>query len=100
MDRHLIADLEQCIVGNTAFKFLFCDLVLEAINQCRTRLTVDDVPHLGLAEFTLDAHRIVIVRMHLHREIILRIDEFDEQREIREPLRMFTEDSLAGFIKI
>lgn len=77
MDRHLIADLEQGVIGNALFEFFFRDGVLEAVDQRGARLTVDDVPHLRLAVFALDTHRVVVVRMDLHREVVLGIDELD-----------------------
>ena len=66
VDRHLIADLEQGVIGNALFEFFFRDGVLEAVDQRGARLAVDDVPHLRLAVFALDAHRVVVVRMDLH----------------------------------
>ena len=74
--------------------------MLEAVDQRSTRLTVDDVPHLRLAVFAFDAHRVIVVGMDLHREVVLGIDELDEQREVRELLRVLAEDSRARFIEV
>ncbi len=67
-------------VGNALFVFLFCYVVLESGIQITSRLGIDDIPHLGLAEFVVYALCHLIVRMNLNAQVFLCIDEFYEQR--------------------
>ena len=76
--RHLPHLVQQRVVFDTLREFLTRDFLLKAIDELRVRRGLDDVPHLRLARLTLDALRILVIRMHLHREVVVGIDELDE----------------------
>ena len=55
----------------------------EAVDQIRAGSGVHDVPHFALAELSVFMLFCVgIVRMHLHRKVGGRINEFDENRKL------------------
>ncbi len=61
---------------HSLLEFLPGNLVVKAIEKARPLLRVHDVPHLRLAGLTLDPLGICVVGVHLHGEVVLRIDDF------------------------
>ena len=45
-------------------------------------LRVNDVPHLGLAVLSLDPQCVFVVRVHLHGQVILRVYQLYQYREV------------------
>ena len=74
---------ERVFLDGTA-EFLLGDIAGKAVEQLRARLGIHNVPHFRLAVFALMRKRIRIVRMHLHGEIVMRVNELDEHREALE----------------
>ena len=74
-------DLEQRTVLDAAGQFLPRDGAGEAVEQLRARRAVDDDPHLRFAPAVLHPRGVLIVRMHLHRQALFRVDQLDHQRE-------------------
>ena len=56
--------------------------LLEAGVNPGAYVAFDDIPHLGLTRTTVALHGQLIVGMNLHREVLARVDELDEQREL------------------
>ena len=79
--------IEQRAVRDAARELLLCDRLTETIEKGCARLRIDDVPHLRLAVLAFGTHGVGVVRMHLHGEIVPRVDELDEQREVGKTLR-------------
>ena len=83
-----VDNLHQRSICNPAAELLLADLSPKAIDQLSAFLRIENIPRLRFAKFLLDAARIGVVRMHLNRQVILCIDEFDQDREISKLLRM------------
>ena len=82
LHRHMTYDLKECIVRYAPAKFIFCDRMRKTVENLCPRGGIDDVPELRLAVLPLHAQGIVILGMYLHGEIVMRINQLDEQREI------------------
>ena len=82
LHRYMTYDLKECVVRYAPAKFIFCDRMRKTVENLRPRGGIDDVPELRLAVLPFHAQGIVIARMHLHREIVVCIDQLDEEREI------------------
>ena len=100
MHRDIVCHFKQSIVLDTVCEFLAGYLMLKAVEQLCAFLAVNDIPHLGLAVFALDAQCILVVRVNLNGEIVLCVDEFYEDREILEALTILAEHLFALFFDI
>ena len=56
--------------------------LLEAGVNPGAYVALDDIPHLGLTRTTVALHGQLIVGMNLYAEVLARVDELDEQREL------------------
>lgn len=66
------------------FRIAFARYVpIESQVKLGSRIAVQDVPHFGFAVTAVPFRRQGVVRMHLHREFVLRIDVFDQQRKLQ-----------------
>ena len=65
-------------VLNVRGKFLGGHFAFKAADQLRTRLCVQNVPHLGLAGALVVLLRIGVVGMHLQRKAVARVDQLDQ----------------------
>ena len=92
---NIVCDLEQRIVRYPFGELLFAYLVLEAVQQLCALVAVNDIPHLGLAVLALDPLCVLVVRVYLDREIVLRIDKLYKYREELEPVAVRAENALA-----
>ena len=64
--------------------------------MCAARLGYD-VPHLGLALHPVALPRQTVVGMYLNRQVLARIDEFDQQRKlVAEPFEIVPSDQLRA----
>ena len=72
-------------------EFLSRELLCNAADHLRTLRRVENVPHLGLARVTLHTARIIVVRMHLHGEVLRGVDELNEDRHVRASARACAE---------
>ena len=97
MDRHLIADIQQCIILNALPELLLADFMLKTIQQAGPRLTIHYVPHFRLAVFALNTQCIVVIGMNLHRQIALGINELYEQGKIGERCRFASQHIMSLF---
>ena len=68
--------------GNHLLIPLGSDLLTQACIDFGSRLSIDNIPHLTLSVTAMTLHGKFIVGMNLHREVLVRIDEFDEQWEM------------------
>ena len=73
--------LIQCSSFNSFPKNFLGHLVLKAINQVCTFVSVHNVPHLGLTVVAFVLSCICIIGMNLNRQIFLCIDEFHQYRQ-------------------
>ena len=59
-----------------------CAVLLESVDQPRIASGIQHIPHLGLAQLAVFVLlRIGVGGMHLHRQVFLGVDEFDEDRQ-------------------
>ena len=81
---HMVEHLWQRVVLNGGFECFLADLLLKAIDQLGAGGCVQYIPHLGLAEFVLHTAGIVVIRVHLNRQVVLGINQLNEHRKIGE----------------
>ena len=81
LDRILLQHLADGVILHPLPILILGDAGFEAAIELRLRECVHDIPHLRLAEATVTFHRQLVVRMHLHGEVMRGIDELHQQRE-------------------
>ena len=89
--RHIVRDLQQSVVSDPLRELFLAYLVLETVEQFSALVTVNHIPHLGLAVLALDPHRVVVVGVYLHRKVVLCIYQLYQYREILEPLTVLAQ---------
>ena len=67
----LCKNFTDCAVGYSLFVFLWCYLLLEACIEIGARFRIEDIPHLGFAEFVVLSLCHLIIRMHLNGEVFV-----------------------------
>ena len=82
MNFNLVQNFQKGLILNSLLKLLLGNFTGKSIIQAGTFLAVHDIPHLRLAILTFILHGILIIRMYLDRQIILRINKFDQQRKL------------------
>ena len=82
MHGHGVQNFRQGVILDALREFLLGNFMVKAVVEERPRLTVQHVPHLGLAILVLVFQRVVVGGMHLNRQIVLRIDEFCQDWEL------------------
>ncbi len=92
-------DVQEHVLLDAAAALLSRDLLLETVDDLRPRLSIEDVPHLHLAVLALVLEGVAVVGMHLHREIVVRVDELDQKREIRIARTVRAERSVRPFAR-
>ncbi len=75
-------DLRHGVVRHAGLVFVGRHGACETRAQACAGRGIDHVPHLGLALRAVAAPGKRIVRVHLDREVLARVDELDEQREL------------------
>ena len=81
MNSNLLQMLVQCSGLNRLSKdFLSC-LMLKAVYKTCTLISINDIPHLGLAIVTFVFSCIFIIGMNLNRQVLFGIDEFHQYRQ-------------------
>ena len=93
--RNAVADLEDRAVFDALAQFHLRDVAVYAVNHRRPRLRVHYVPKLRLAVLVFFPERALVVGMDLDREILRRVDQLDQQREVCDPRRMGAGDAVA-----
>ena len=92
--RHAPHHIEQAAVRNPLMKLRPRNLPRKSVDDLSPRRSICDVPHLCFTVLARRTQRIVVIRMYLHRQIVMRIDEFDEQRKIGKARRIPAEHLL------
>ncbi len=54
---------------------------VQAADDARVGQGIDDIPHLGLAQGSVEPHGQLVVGVNLHRQVVARIDELEQERE-------------------
>ena len=93
--RNAVADVEDGAVLNALAHLHFRQTAVHTVNHRRPRLRVHHVPQLRLPVLVLFPERALIVGMDLDRKILRRVDQLDQQREIRDPRRVGAGDAVA-----
>ena len=73
--------LKERAVGHATVKLGLRQAAIESCADDCSRLGLQDIPHLVLAHAAVAAHRHLVARVHLHREVATGVDQLDEQRE-------------------
>ena len=81
MNRNRQKQVENRAVFDGLPEFLAVSVALYAEIQERTGFGIQDVPHLGFSGFAFHTPGILVIRVHLDRQRLLRIDELDQHRE-------------------
>ena len=75
-------DLGDAAVLNALLVLVGGDLLFEAGIEVGTRVSLDDIPHLGLAHLAMLALGHLVVGMHLDAQVALGIDELDQEGQL------------------
>ena len=81
LDLNPVADIHHCVALSGFFELLNGNIAVKAENKLCVRLTVENVPRLGLSEFALNPHCIFVVGMNLNRKISFGVDKLYKQRK-------------------
>ena len=92
LHRNFVEHLRQRIIPDPLCELLPADLPLEPVIEEGSRPGFHHIPHLGLPVLAFIFQRIPVVRVDLDRQVLLRVDELDEHREIPESPAVFPED--------
>ena len=66
----------------SVIEFLSGNLTVESAVHLRTRLGIHDIPYLRLAERVISFRSDLVIRMNLHRQFVVNIQELDQKREL------------------
>ena len=84
LDRHCIEHLEERILLDPPGKFLAGNLLLESVIEESSLLRVENIPHLCFAVLALVLQCKTVARMDLDRQVVLRVNELGQDRELAE----------------
>ena len=88
-------------VFNTSSQNLRGNIPAQAVNQLRALCRIQHIPHLRLAPLPIFVDCGICVRgMHLHRQILFRVDELDKNGQIPSAVRMGTKKFRVRFQNI
>ena len=68
--------------GGQLFVVFGGDALLQTGIDLGAYIALDDIPHLGLAGTAVTLHGQLVIGMHLHTEVLTRVDELDQQGEL------------------
>ena len=89
------------IVSNHLRIFFGSNLLTQARTQmCLATVIANDIPHLGLSHRVMTLHCQFIIRMHLDRQVLLRINKLDKQREFPIETLVIVLAHQSGFVFI
>ena len=83
-----VEHLKQCVLLDPLSKFLSCDLLFETVIKECAFLSVENVPHLCFAILAFVLQRESVARVDLDRQVVLRVDELGQNRELPESAAM------------
>ena len=78
---HIQKFLSRAVLASV-IELLRRNLTLESAIHLRPRLGIHDIPYLCLTERIISLYRHLIVRMHLHRQLVIYIKELDQKRKL------------------
>ena len=79
--QHIEHLLYRAVVA-AVIEFLGGYLSVETCIYLRSFSSIEYIPYLALSERVVSLFCNLIVRMHLHRQLVLDVKEFDEQRKL------------------
>src|SRR5699024_6433441 len=80
--RYLVEYFQKSVFLNALCKLFPADLPFKSMVQEGSLIGIHHIPHLCLAILSLMFQRIRVIRMHLDREIILRVNKLYKNRKI------------------
>ena len=77
-----IKDFIYRTVLASVIKLLCCNITSKSTIQLCTRLSIHDIPDLCLSKAVISFCCNLVIRMHLHRKLVVDIKELDQKREL------------------
>ena len=80
LDLHPIENFCQGLVVDPLFEFRLGHFLFQSVVQGSVGCRIYDVPHFRLAGFSLHPHGVVVIGVHLNRQVLFGIDQLDQHR--------------------